>query len=292
MKIGIVFLTHTDGPVYRQNVASFRQWNPDCEIIQIGLERAGLPEGPNTYVAEHIHNISFGDMIGSENADLPLYCWYGRKREHADKWLICEWDTFCTGSIRQFFEPVEFEDVACSEVVYPGKRYWPWFEQIARMPVRLREFACGLVPFSGVMVTNRALAAMVKTFETHPFSAQNELRFGTLANFCGFTPVENPQSRQQVQWILIRVGTEFGGRVQSGIWHSVKYIVPSYDVEHGADVVPPQVRRQRLGTCEVCENPVAPFDSGHCAGKALELIQSGYAEVCPLGKFGPGSYGV
>ena len=96
--LGVVFLHHRTDEVTANNLASFRDWNPHATIVTMGAEES-FPGGYSIRdfprFAEHWHHqISKPGMRG-QSPDLLLYAWYQNRREHCDRWLVVEWDSFC-----------------------------------------------------------------------------------------------------------------------------------------------------------------------------------------------------
>lgn len=151
--------------------------------------------------------------------DTILYRWFLHGGLRARRYIFLEWDTLATMPVREFYDEVWDEAAAASTV----KRIeddpdWYWFEQRDRLPEDLRAKAGGVVPFNGIMLSHRALAAI--TARPIPPDVFCELRIGTLLRNAGFEPCSLPREKR-VMNSYERSLIQFDPN-RPGVYHPVK----------------------------------------------------------------------
>jgi hypothetical protein len=221
MNLGILFLHHEINEVVLQNLESIKRHNPGVTIVTLG-DGEPLPGGYSlaaTPALEALHA-----QHPARSSDWLVCSWFEQRRETFEKVWICEWDTYCTVSVAEFYRPVwEFAFVATSVVRQDRDPGWYWFSQARGMPAGYQGYEIGASPFL-YLLAEEALAATCQTLIREPMVVGNgELRFATAANRCGFAPCSFSPPGDQITWIpLGSVAPE-----QRAIWHPVKHVVNS-----------------------------------------------------------------
>ena len=123
------------------------------------------------------------DKWGS--ADSILYRWFLHGGVRAQRYLMLEWDTLATAPVKEFFGELWDRDVVGTSVkLHETHPEWQWFrEQMHLLPPSLQQQAAGIVPFNGLLLSHRALSAVVDA--DPPPGIFCELRIGTLLRSAG-----------------------------------------------------------------------------------------------------------
>lgn len=178
--------------------------------------------------AERVDEALDVDLLSKEGSlepkwhspDRMLYRWFRHGGVRARRYVFLEWDTLATMPVREFYDEVWDADAAGSSVMRvehePG---WYWFWQTCRLPPHLRAKAGGIVPFNGLLVSHRALAAV--TSGAIPPNVFCELRIGTLLRHAGFEPRALPPGKRQMNSHDRRF-IDFG-EDRLGIYHPIKF---------------------------------------------------------------------
>ena len=211
----ILFLHHRDDEVTRHHLHVLRQMNPYPVVA--------ICRGSNSRVDGAVDVFRFDDSrLGEDvwsSADATLCTWFRNRGLDARRYIVFEWDTLATLPVREVYDEVWSLDVAAANVFrWPKDAEWNWFQQRDRLPMELREAAVGLMPFCGLMLSHRALAALAAF--PFPPDVYCELRAGTILNSLGYTLGMLPEHlRQTISWHpqFIRVA-----RSVPGVYHPVK----------------------------------------------------------------------
>ncbi len=220
MNLGILFLHHTTNEVVRQNLESIAHQNPGVPIVTMSACEP-LPGGysiTETSVLAKLHA-----QNKARSSDSLVCSWFEQRREKFNKVWICEWDTYCTVSVVEFYRPVwKFPFITSGVVRRDREPGWYWFSKAGELPDNYRVFAMGAAPFL-YLISEAALAATCSTLLREPTVAGNgELRFATAANRCGYPPCSYSPPNDRITWMPL-------GSVdlsQKAIWHPVKHLVP------------------------------------------------------------------
>jgi hypothetical protein len=154
------------------------------------------------------------------SADSILYRWFLHGGIRARRYLMLEWDTFATMPVKAFYGDLWDRDVVATSV----KRWethprWQWFRQQSHLlPPHLRPHAAGVVPFNGLLLSHRALAAVVAS--DPPPAIFCELRIGTLLRAAGFEFHELPPEKRTMN-SFHPLNVKFDGKTP-GIYHPIK----------------------------------------------------------------------
>jgi len=228
-RIGVVFLHYCADPVTLRNLESFREWNPDLTIVTVTSgERieGGYSIHDDETFSRHWREQTTGDNddLKNRSGDLLLYYWYQNRRERCDRWLVVEWDAFCSMPAREFIEPVAaYPFVAASIRVRRRERQWVWFSFVKTLPPHLRSFAMGVVPSAFLIFKDEVLDKLVKLVPWDNLSKCNaELRLGTLAHAAGYPAVAHPLGGANIVWLPLPLMNP----IPPGRWHPIKYLVP------------------------------------------------------------------
>ncbi|MFO0822007.1 MAG: hypothetical protein U0792_02635 [Gemmataceae bacterium] len=187
----ILFQYFKNDPLTRQRLAGLARRNPGVPIVPITTENPDLL--PGTFFAGGWPDLP-ADHPWS-GADLGLYAWFrhGRTPETtAERYAIVEYDVLYTVPLVEFYRPVWSADVATAQLFFVGPHsHWNWFaESLPLLPPGLRQFAAGVVPLAGTLLSHRALAAASAGPITPGVFC--ECRLATLANAAGCEMVEFP----------------------------------------------------------------------------------------------------
>ena len=199
-QLTILFLHHRSDEVTRRRLQRLETLNPGVPIVRLTYGSNDVL--PGTFDAAKVSE--FAGENGWHGTDLMLYAWYRHRRDvptEADRYVVAEWDMVYRVSMAEFYSETWNEDVVGAQVFYCGPHWhWDWFgECLPRLPVEMRPFAAALVPLAGVMLSNRALAAIAQG--SIPRGVFSECRLATLAAYHGFDMVELPYSKKRnITW--------------------------------------------------------------------------------------------
>lgn len=177
-KIAIVFSHYGLYDVARQSLESFRNSNPGVDIILSSFDQKA--------VAASLRNV-FQQCRANpgkawRNADLLFFNSFLTRNRSYSKWFLAEWAAYCSVSIVDFFaETWKFDAVAAAIATPARDPEWYWFKDITCLPLKLRQFACGIKPITACLFSQKSLDRMVQLYLDDPFDAFCELRLGTLA---------------------------------------------------------------------------------------------------------------
>lgn len=141
--------------------------------------------------------------IAWSSPDLTVFVWFQENKDkvQSKRFLILEWDCWCDMNLKEYFSKVWDLDVVASCVLYPERDSWHWFRTLYKMPFRSRLYATGVLPFCGILVSNRAMRAIGKEIVKPEYEGViSELRFATIATMLGFDPVPTPVCSRTITW--------------------------------------------------------------------------------------------
>jgi hypothetical protein len=256
-EFGIIFIHHSTGPTTANNLKLLRQFNPDAEIVTISQGGQSFPGGYNTRnlfngpwrgYRQRLNEYGWRSLIRSRrrhrekvytwrNAELAIYQWYSQKREHAKRWIVAEWDTFCCEPATSFFRDVWDSDVSGVNIhQFSRGDSWPHFSQegMSSVPEEYREIACGISPIPGMLLSDEALGK-ISRFVMDDIRFRGvfcELRMGTASVACGYRPIEQSvRAKHTLSDVLEYKSCEINPN-DGGWWHKVKDHHPLVAVEH------------------------------------------------------------
>lgn len=195
--------------VFEANRLSFQVNNPEVEVITI-MNEIKDPK------------------LAWLSTDIGMFEWYAKhsSQHRSKRYLLVEWDCWCNCDLQQYYQKVWDCDVVGPSVRYPGRDYWTWFRSIPKLPEDVRQFATGIVPFTGILLSDNAMKRIAAEILKPEYTELNsELRLATLAAFLGMEPVVNPVSNRSLTWIELN---EFDPVIQ-GLYHPVKKIFPIHE---------------------------------------------------------------
>lgn len=216
---GIVFLHHQIDPVVLNNLRSIRRHNSGATLATISSGEP-LPDG---YTLDATPELKQLHAAAPKRSSDRLVCsWFLQRKEQCRKWWIVEWDTYCTTSARNYYQPVwEFPFVAAQVCLRYRQPEWHWFQGIKDLPAGYRPFATGAVPFL-YLLSEEALRATCALLLEQPLTAGNgELRFATAATRAGFPPCGYSPPGDRITWINWPALP-----AAPAIFHPVKHLVP------------------------------------------------------------------
>lgn len=169
---------------YEENRRTFERYNPDADVITIinpfeDLKTAWL------------------------SSDLAVFMWYAAHQHeiNSNRFLIVEWDCWCDMSAEEYYQYVWNHDFVAPTVVYPERDTWHWFNTIGDLPDRARLYATGIIPFCGILMSDKAMRAITAEILKPEYASLNsELRLPTIATMLGFHPVPNPVCSRGITW--------------------------------------------------------------------------------------------
>jgi glycosyltransferase involved in cell wall biosynthesis len=212
----IVFTHYRDDDTTRYHLELLRRLNP-FPVVAVCNASSERVEGAID-VDLLSKRWSSEDKWGS--ADSILYRWFLHGGVRAQRYLMLEWDTLATAPVKEFFGDLWDRDVVGTSVkLHEAHAEWQWFrEQMHLLPPALRQHAAGIVPFNGLLLSHRALSAVVDA--EPPPGIFCELRIGTLLRSAGFELAEYPPEKQRMN-SFHPLNISFDG-VTPGIYHPIK----------------------------------------------------------------------
>ncbi len=223
---GILFLHYDDDPVTKQNLESFRRSNPHCAIVPISsgkLLEGGVLVPQNEIGRIYMDGVSKSHTSAWRNCDLMAYAWYQSRKIECSRWIMAEWDCFCTMNVNNFFRRVSDMDFVAPSTRYPSRDpEWGWFREINRLG-KLLPYAMGVSPFCGCVLSDRALSAMSEMQRQENLDCFCDMRLATLGNACGFPPAANPHASGTIG--PAPLNREDIDLAVPAIWHPVKFTV-------------------------------------------------------------------
>lgn len=213
----VLFFHHKSDDTTRHNLATIRHHNPDVPVIPVFC-RDGGPCDPLPGAVEVRRTDGTNNWFGSDAVFLE---WFRSNRVEAERYIWCEWDTHCTGSIRDFYSDVWQADIAAANTLYPGQDDWDWFHSSTEhMTADWVPYMAGVSPLCGVMLSRRAIEAMAA--EPLPHGVFCETRLATLAHWCGFPLTKLPEHRGKMIEYQHRGSRTIG--TTPGLYHPVRQL--------------------------------------------------------------------
>ncbi|ATP55374.1 hypothetical protein CPT03_02285 [Pedobacter ginsengisoli] len=169
---------------FEENKRTFEQYNPGVEILVIINQ---FEDSNEAWLS----------------SDLSIFNWYNDKTKSVEskRFLLIEWDCWCDISVEEYFSNTWNMDVVAPSVKYPERDSWYWFSTKQKLPDRARLYATGIVPFCGILVSEKAMKAIGEEIIKPDYRGLNsELRFASVATFLGYDPVPNPVCSRSVIW--------------------------------------------------------------------------------------------
>lgn len=169
---------------FEENKRTFQEYNPEFEIVTIQSKFENKNEA-------------------WLSTDLTLFQWFNKNKDkiNSKRYLLLEWDCWCDINLKDYYSKVWNDDVVVPCVKYPERDAWHWFNQKAQIPERARLYATGIVPFCGILVSERAMIAIGEEIVKSEYAGLNsELRFATIATMLGYDPIPNPVCSRSITW--------------------------------------------------------------------------------------------
>lgn len=195
----ILFMYYDGAP----HEALLQNWNRmkayNTGEVVVPLIHDGKPTFPETIDLRTFPTYGWVTENGHRSCDTMIYRWFLNRQFDAERYVVYEWDTFATTSVREFYRPVWDAEVACRAPVEPVARPdWPFFQDIPSLPEALQSFAAGLAPLAATMFSHKALERMMAC----PLipDAFAELRSGTMASWAGLTVSPMLYAKGKVSW--------------------------------------------------------------------------------------------
>ena len=212
----IVFTHYRDDDTTRYHLDLLRRLNPFPVVAVCNAS----PERVEGAVDVDLLSRRWSDEDKWSSADSILYRWFLHGGIRARRYLMLEWDTLATMPVKEFYGELWDRDAVATSVkrieTHPE---WQWFrQQLHLLPPHLRQHAAGVVPFNGLLLSHRALAAVVEA--DPPPGIFCELRIGTLLRASGFDLSELPPEKRKMN-SFHPLNISFDG-VTPGIYHPIK----------------------------------------------------------------------
>lgn len=217
--VGVLFTYHhTREPVGR-NFRSFIDSNPGAAVEPL-------------YLTDDRKMLSFGCALGTNgfwkeltnqepakcwhNIDAAYYEYYRRRQENCKRWLLAEWDMFCSGRLEEYFGQFwndPFVAVNLSILETGGDHNF--FSEICNLPEEVKPFACASHPLAGTLISDECMEQIVLGSSwAGEKSVFCEVRIATLARMAGFK-----LSQRHFHGIRWRERPVVSG---CGLWHPMK----------------------------------------------------------------------
>ncbi len=199
------------------NLARLRRLNPGAPIIPLIHDGDPFVDGS---VDVRGYPCPWDTTDTWASCDTMIYRWFPSREIHARRYIVCEWDTFATTSMPEFYAGAWDADVGVVNVVTrESNPDWLWFRQIPFLG-EMADYAMGLFPFSGTLLSFAALQAICSAPVIEDVFC--ELRLGTMANWAGLPLTPMPFARDMISYDagLIRLSDA------PGIYHPVKHLAP------------------------------------------------------------------
>lgn len=216
----ILFCYHggADPGALAQNLERLRRYNPDAPIIPLIHDGAPKIEGSVDLSATPC---PWDTTDKWRSCDTMIYRWFPTRRLEAERYVLCEWDTYSTTGVRTFYAPVWDADVAAVEAFTPEERPDWWFFREIPLLGAFAPQAAALVPLSGTLLSAAALEAICSgPILPAPFC---ELRMGTLARHAGLMLTSMPFAKPFISWNAQEIVVSEA----PAIYHPVKQVVPA-----------------------------------------------------------------
>ena len=214
-EIGVIFATHRMCETTNKNFESFKESNPDAEVILVNTSSPPLSFGDNFDTNDFWVTLNSSDEnLKWSNSDALYYEYYRRRNVNCKRWLLAEWDLFCNGDLREFFGPLWDNPFVSSDIHLPGDG-WYWFKDVENLPKEAQKFAAGISPLTGTLISDECMEKIVRESWWVRYPVFCELRIATLARMAGYEPVSNPNG-QGVRWRPRPV------ILGPGLWHPMK----------------------------------------------------------------------
>ena len=225
-EVGVIFTHFNTNPVTLQNLDSIRHCNPDVPIIAVSSSPEHiLPGGLDISRDKTWAAVTRGSAHQKwRNNDLKFYYGYRNRRVDCKRWVVLEWDAYCSMPLQEFFAESWDADIACRRFFSPGEEYrWYWFRERDRLPQKFRASAQGAVPLVAVLFSNEAMHRLSEAARELEKNIFCELRVGTLAKYLGLRCAGIPKadSLRSIRWKSVPVKL----LTRPGIWHAVKRLI-------------------------------------------------------------------
>jgi hypothetical protein len=113
--------------------------------------------------------------------DNTLYRWFANRNVEADFYVTIEYDCLCTVELTKHFQCADTDEVIGVDLFQRSANPdWQWFREaeVAKLPIGDRRFAAGVVPFTCMMFSHKALLGIVTNMWRNDIFC--ELRLGTI----------------------------------------------------------------------------------------------------------------
>jgi hypothetical protein len=220
--LGIIFAYHENNAATRENLASFRRHNPDTPIklISAGDQLAGSFDLRSDLVLE-CELDGFNPRSVWFNCDLQLYSWHRQCGGSCAAWLYVEWDTYCAQPVMNYFKYVRDFELSAAMPKFPKRdQEWPWWTERSKLPAEYFNYAAGLAPLTGMIISDALLGKIAAQQAALPCNCFCEVRIATLAKYLGVSVAANPMAGESLCWQSGVPEHVFGV-----LSHPVKYVV-------------------------------------------------------------------
>ena len=215
-KLGIIFLYHKEDRLTLHHLDKLKESNPHTRIVPVTYNTtASIPNSID------VGKFRMDWTIRSpwSNIDSIFYLWFKNREFDAEKYVVIEYDVFCSVDLIKHFASVWDSDVAGADFFSKSENpSWSHFTDgnLARLPVGDIQYASGMVPTACALFSHDALKKIVDhSYRNDCFS---ELRLGTLIRKLGLNFKRLPlQIRSTICWHNYPWQLN-----RPGLYHSVK----------------------------------------------------------------------
>lgn len=141
--------------------------------------------------------------------------------------MLVDWDCWCDCNLREYFSRVWNCDVVGPCIKYPERDDWVWFNSIYRLPPYARKYPTGIVPFCGILLSNKAMNMICQEILKPEYDGLNsELRMPTIATMLNLDPAPNPVCSRSITW---RENCNlFGSKYKGSVLQHPLYLLPYF----------------------------------------------------------------
>jgi hypothetical protein len=231
----VLFVHHRAGQITHQNLASFRSQNPNIPVIALSTDEVceggiSIADSQEAWGIWSHHIATTG--MAAKSTDLIFCLWYQflrRPEQHAQRWFIVEWDTYCNIPVEEFCKEVWDFPISGANTVWPSLGGdWESFKHTPSLPEKFQPFACGIVPMSCILVQDWLLSRIVEEMPWNQLGTTNgKNRLATLAAYCGALVGVNPRVGPFITWRQLTV--RYGLHEARDMFHAFKTLYPYID---------------------------------------------------------------
>ncbi|MGE9314221.1 hypothetical protein ACLOAU_21380 [Niabella sp. CJ426] len=194
-------------------IAWYNTTNEDTISTFTANKQTFIDYNPGVKVFDVINPFIDSPIIGP-SIDLAFFRWYLENKSDifSKRFVLVGWDCWCDCSVNSYFSRVWDCDFVVPSVKYPERDTWHWFYQIRNLPIDVRQYAVGISPFCGIMMSDKAMSLIADEILKPVYQAlHSELRLGTIATMLNLDPIVNPVYSRSIGWREPQFGQKYRG---------------------------------------------------------------------------------